>query len=210
MRQVPVRRLAHLSKDEVRAYVLADDRIAENAGWDKELLAIELLALDELDFDLELLGFSAAEIDLTIGGAVPQAVGPDPVLDKIELVVEGPAVTQAGDMWLLGPHKLLCGDARSSGDVARVCGTDPIALLFTDPPNNIKIDGHVSGLGKVKHREFALASGEMDEGAFTQFLTDSLQAAAKPLKDGAIAFVCMGWRHMRELLSAGHAAFDEI
>ncbi len=105
---------------------------------------------------------------------------------------------------------MLCGDARSSEDVARACGNVPAALLFTDPPYNVPIDGHVSGLGKVKHREFAIASGEMDEAAFTQFLTDSLGAAASKLKDGAIAFVCMDWRHMRELLTAGHAVFDEL
>jgi DNA modification methylase len=210
MVEVPVRRLSHLNKDEVRAYILADNKIAENAGWDKDLLAIELLALDELDFDLEILGFSAAEIDLTIGGAVQAGGEPDPVLDKVEPVSSGPAITLVGDIWLLGPHRLLCGDARSSADVARVCANDSIALLFTDPPYNVKIDGHVSGLGKVKHREFALASGEMDEDAFTQFLTESLRAAAGPLKDGAIAFVCMDWRHLRELLNAGHAAFDEL
>ncbi|MGL4488317.1 MAG: site-specific DNA-methyltransferase, partial [Rhizobiaceae bacterium] len=210
MTEVPVRRLTHLNKDEVRAYVLADNRIAENAGWDRDLLAIELLALDELDFDLEILGFSAAEIDLTIGGAASEVAGPDPVLDKVEPVSNEPAITQVGDLWHLGPHRLLCGDARSSADVAKVCGKDVVSLLFTDPPYNVPIDGHVSGLGKVRHREFALASGEMDEETFTQFLTESLQAAAAPLKDGAIAFVCMDWRHMRELLNAGHAAFDEL
>jgi ParB-like chromosome segregation protein Spo0J len=112
MTEVPIRRLLHLSRDEVRAYVLADNKIAENAGWDKDLLAIELLALDELDFDLEVLGFSAAEIDLTIGGALQGTSEPDPVLDKVEPVSDGPAVTQPGGLWLLGPHKLLCGDAR--------------------------------------------------------------------------------------------------
>ncbi len=210
MTEVPIRRLSHLNKDEVRAYVLADNRIAENTGWDRDLLAIELLALDELDFDLEILGFSTAEIDLTLGGVVQAGAEPDPVLDKVEAVSSGPAITQAGDLWLLGPHRLLCGDARSSADVERVCGADTIALLFTDPPYNVPIDGHVSGLGKTKHREFELASGEMDEEAFAQFLTESLQAAAAPLKDSAIAFVFMEWRHMRELLSAGYAAFDEL
>jgi DNA modification methylase len=209
MRQVPVRRLSHLSKDEVRAYILADNRLAENAGWDKDLLAIEFQALIDLDFDIELLGFSAAEIDLTIDG-VGNAAEADAVLDRVELVATGPAISRLGDLWLLGPHRLLCGDARSMEDVAKVCGGEDAALLFTDPPYNVPIDGHVSGLGKVKHREFAVASGEMDEASFTAFLTESLKAAASKLKDGAIAYVCMDWRHMRELLDAGHAAFDEL
>ncbi len=221
MIEVPVRRLGHLNKDEVRAYILADNKIAENAGWDKELLALEFEALLDFDFDIELLGFSAAEIDLTIeefgtGGDPANAADgsataePHPVLDKVEPVGFGPAVTQAGDLWLLGVHQLLCGDAGSMADVAKVCGDDTATLIFTDPPYNVKIDGHVSGLGKVKHREFALASGEMTEDAFTAFLTESLKAAASKLKDGGIAYICMDWRHMRELLTAGHIVFDEL
>jgi DNA modification methylase len=209
MSNVPVRRLSHLSKDEVRAYILADNKLAENAGWDKDLLAIEFQALMDLDFDIELLGFSTAEIDLTIGGiGNPQEA--DPVLDRIEPVASGAAITKPGDLWLLGNHRLLCGDARSHDDVARACGGRAADLLFTDPPYNVPIDGHVSGLGKIKHREFAIASGEMDEAGFTNFLRQSLQASASGLRDGAIAFVCMDWRHMRELLAAGYAAFDEL
>lgn len=111
---------------------------------------------------------------------------------------------------MLGPHRLLCGDARSVEDVARLCDGKPATLLFTDPPYNVPIDGHVTGLGRVRHREFALASGEMDEASFTAFLPDSLEAAASQLVDGAIASVCMDWRHMREVLAAGHAVFSDL
>ncbi|MEJ8571602.1 DNA methyltransferase [Microbaculum marinum] len=214
MSDVPVRRLSHLSRDEVRAYILADNKLAENAGWDRELLAIEMQGLIELDFDIEALGFSMAEIDLTIDslgdGTGDRANGPDPVLDAVEPVAQGPAVTRRGDLWRLGPHRLLCGDARSKGDVARLCDGKPATLLFTDPPYNVPIDGHVTGLGRVKHRDFALASGEMDSATFASFLRESLEAAASQLKDGAIAYVCMDWRHMRELLDAGHAVFEEL
>jgi DNA modification methylase len=209
MTQVPVRRLSHLSKDEVRAYILADNKLAENAGWDRDILAIELQALIDIDFEIDLTGFSTTEIDLTLGGT-DLAKGPDPVLDRHEMVASGPAVTRPGDLWLLGRHRLLCGDARHGAEVQRACGNEAVSLLFTDPPYNVPIDGHVSGLGKVKHREFELASGEMDEAAFTSFLTDALGAASQNMKDGAIAFVCMDWRHMRELLTAGLAVFDEF
>lgn len=210
MTEVPVRKLSHLSRDEVRAYNLADNKLAENAGWDRDLLAIEMQGLMDLDFDIEDLGFSTTEIDLTIGGEISGASEPDRLLDAIEPVGPGPAVTRAGDLWQLGPHRLLCGDARSHEDIARLCEGKPAALLFTDPPYNVAIDGHVSGLGRIKHREFALASGEMDETTFAAFLKESLGAAASQLKDGAIAYVCMDWRHMRELLEAGHAVFDEL
>ena len=210
MSEVPVRRLSHLSPDEVRAYILADNKLAENAGWDRDLLAIEMQGLIDLDFDIELLGFSTTEIDLTIAGEVKSPDQADPVLDAVEQKKEGPAVARAGDLWQLGPHRLLCGDARSHADVQRVCDGKHARLLFTDPPYNVPIDGHVTGLGRVKHREFAHASGEMDAAAFTDFLRQSLQAAASGLSDGAIAYVCMDWRHMRELLDAGHEAFDEL
>ncbi|WP_339765239.1 DNA methyltransferase [uncultured Hoeflea sp.] len=210
MKEVPVRRLSHLSKYEVRAYILADNKLAENAGWDRDLLAIEMQGLIDLDFDIEGLGFSTVEIDLTIGDKQQSSRETDAALDRVEPVGQGPAVTRAGDLWLLGPHRLLCGDARSKSDVARLCDGKSATLLFTDPPYNVPIDGHVTGLGRIRHREFALASGEMDEAAFTEFLTDSLEAAASQLTDGAIAFVCMDWRHMREVLAAGHAVFSEL
>ncbi|WP_420410077.1 site-specific DNA-methyltransferase [Hoeflea sp.] len=210
MKEVPVRRLSHLSKDEVCAYILADNKLAENAGWDRDLLAIEMQGLIDLDFDIEGLGFSTVEIDLTIGDEQPSAPEADDALDRVEPVGQGPAVTRAGDLWLLGPHRLPCGDARSKLDVSRLCDGKPATLLFTDPPYNVPIDGHVTGLGRVRHREFALASGEMDEAASTTFLTDSLGAAASQLVDGAIAYVCMDWRHMREVLIAGHGVFSEL
>ena len=134
-----MRRLSHLSRDEVRAYILADNRLAENAGWDRDLLAIEMQGLIDLDFDIELLGFTTTEIDFTIMGEKTQAAGSDEGLDAIEPVVDGPAVTRAGDLWLLGPHRLLCGDARSHADVALQGSDDtkcatccmPIARLST-------------------------------------------------------------------------------
>ncbi|MBA3041281.1 MAG: ParB N-terminal domain-containing protein [Alphaproteobacteria bacterium] len=210
MTEVPVRMLSHLSRDEVRAYILADNKLAENAGWDRDILAIEMQGLIDLDFDIELLGFSTTEIDFTIDGEQRSSSAADEALDAVEPISLGPAVSRLGDLWQLGPHRLLCGDARSHADVARLCEGGTAALLFTDPPYNVPIAGHVSGLGRMKHREFAVASGEMDETAFTGFLRDSLGAAANHLTDGAIAFVCMDWRHIGELLAAGRAVFEEL
>ncbi len=208
--EVPVRKLSHLSRAEVQAYILADNKLAENAVWDRDILAIEIQGLIDLDFDIEQLGFSTAEIDLTIGCETNESKAANPVLDAIEPVAARPAVTRPGDLWHLGPHFLLCGDARSQEDVALLCDGKAAGLLFTDPPYNVPIVGHVTGLGRVRHREFALAAGEMDAVAFTDFLRQSLDAAASHLRDGAIAYICMDWRHMRELLEAGHAVFDEL
>ena len=206
---VPTLRLSHLSAEGRRAYVLADNKLAENAGWDTEILAIEFQELSDLGFDLELTGFSIAEIDFTIEQAGGGAVAADPVAD----VVPEPgaeAVSKLGDLWILGDHRLLCGDSRSSEAVATLMGGETADLIFTDPPYNVPIDGHTGGLGSIRHREFAMASGEMSADQFTEFLTTTLGNAAALAKDGAIAFVCMDWRHMRELQDAGAEVFSEL
>jgi DNA modification methylase len=206
---VPTLRLSHLTSEERRAYVLADNKLALNAGWDTETLAIELEALIALEFDVSLTGFSLAEIDFTLDKAREASTeAPDNPADRIP----DPgtvAVASAGDLWHLGRHRLLCGDARSPHSVARLLGDDKADLIFTDPPYNVPINGHVSGLGATRHREFAFAAGEMTRAEFTRFLTETLANAAAVAKDGAIAYVCMDWRHMRELLDAGDQVFSE-
>ncbi|HOV04881.1 MAG TPA: site-specific DNA-methyltransferase, partial [Kaistiaceae bacterium] len=120
------------------------------------------------------------------------------------------SVSQPGDLWVLGRHRLLCGDARSLPDVERLMDGARADLVFTDPPYNVPIDGHVCGLGAVRHRDFAMAAGEMSTSEFTAFLTETLGNAADGCRDGAIAFICMDWRHMGELLGAGKAVFSEL
>lgn len=207
---VPTLALSHLSETERRAYVLADNKLALNAGWDKEVLAIELQALVDLEFDTELTGFSLAEIDLVLDEA--SDADPDQLDGEDDQVsfASGPAVSRQGDLWQLGRHRLLCGDARSAIDFEALMGGEVADLVFTDPPYNVKIDGNVCGLGTVKHREFAFASGEMSQSQFTTFLADTLGNAASVMRDGAIAFVCMDWRHMGELLAAGQQCFTEL
>ena len=211
MDAVPTLALSHLSAAERRAYVLADNKLALNAGWDAEVLAIELQGLIDLDFDVSLTGFSLAEVDLVLDAAddrreTPGRIGAE---DRIP-PVPGEAVTRRGDLWALGKHKLICGDAREGRDYATLLGSERVDLVFTDPPYNVRIDGHVCGLGEIRHREFAFASGEMSSAEFTGFLTSTLTHMAGCCRDGAIAFVCMDWRHMREMLDAGAAAFTDL
>jgi DNA modification methylase len=210
MTEVPTLVLSHLSAVDRRAYVLADNKLALNAGWDPDILAIELQGLIDLDFDLELTGFGLAEIDIILDDARER--GTKTKSEREDHIPAPPAepVTCRGDLWLLGHHRLLCGDAREPADYAMLLGDERADLVFTDPPYNVPIDGHVCGSGSVKHREFAMASGEMSEAAFTGFLEQSLGAMAGVCRNGAIAFVCMDWRHMGELLAAGKAVFSEL
>lgn len=210
MVEVPTLSLSHLSAAERRAYVLADNKLALNAGWDTEILAIELQALIDLDFDVSLTGFSLAEIDFVLDDALEANVATPSGPDDVVPALPPHPVTRRGDLWILGRHKLICGDARSESDYTALLGNEAADLVFTDPPYNVAIDGHVCGSGKIKHAEFAMASGEMSADAFTAFLTDTLTCMSRHCRDGAIAFVCMDWRHMGELLTAGRAAFTEL
>lgn len=208
--EVPTLALAHLSATERRAYVIADNKLALNAGWDQAILAAELSALIELDFDVSLTGFSAAEIDFTLDaaqeGAVTGSLAPEDLIPERM----GPVVTQRGDIWKLGRHLLICGDARSSDDFNSLLKGNVADIVFTDPPYNVPIDGHVCGLGRVRHREFAMAAGEMSTAEFQEFLRCTLANVAAHTRDGAIAYVCMDWRHVSELLLAGQEVFTEL
>lgn len=208
--EVPTLALSKLDQADRRAYVLADNKLALNAGWDQEILAIELQALVDLEFDVELTGFSLAEIDLVIDEAKEsQPDAQDAPEDRVPPLATT-AVSRPGDVWELCRHRLICGDARNRDAYRSLLGEERADLVFTDPPYNVPIDGHVCGLGKVRHREFVMATGEMSEADFTAFLAASLKPAAESCRDGAIAFVCMDWRHMGELLAAGRQAFDEM
>jgi DNA modification methylase len=208
MREVPTVRLDHLSEAERRALVIADNRLAELAGWDTDTLKVELgeLAALDLDFELEITGFETAELDNLLSPADP---GEDSD-DDIPPANDGPAVTRAGDTWLLGEHRLICGDAMKAEVLAALMGNEQADMVFTDPPYNVPIDKHVCGSGKIKHREFAMGAGEMSQGEFTAFLETALSLAAKHTKDGSIHFVCMDWRHMGELTVAGRQVYSEF
>ncbi len=205
---VPTICLDHLSLDQTRALRIADNRIAEHAGWDEEILKLELGHLVEIDFAVELTGYETPQIDILLSEGQPAPAKADPA-DALPEADEV-AVTQAGDLWLLGEHRILCGDARERKAYATLMGGEQAQMVFTDPPYNVKIDGHVGGLGKIKHREFAMASGEMSKAEFTAFLKAVFGEIAAASQDGALIFSCIDGLHLYETLDAGFAVFDEL
>ena len=211
MATAPCLRVDHLSPAEKRAYVLADNKIALNAGWDEELLALELKELMEADieFDVSVTGFSIAEVDQLVEGLAPEEAG-DPADDKLSDLDDVPSRCRLGDIWRLGPHRLVCGDALDPAVVSALMDGEKAEMVFTDPPYNVAIDGNVSGLGKIRHREFAMASGEMTRDQFVTFLSSGFANLAAHSSDGSIHFVCMDWRHMGEMLEAGAANYSEL
>jgi ParB-like nuclease domain len=170
MGDVPTVRVDHLTPAQIRAYVIADNKLAENAGWDRELLTLELQELSvELNFDVTVTGFETTEIDLLIGELNNDA--PDNADNVPEIDRSVPAVSRLGDCWRIGNHSLICADALDRDSYDKLLRGKKAQMVFTDPPYNVAIAGNVSGLGKAKHREFAMASGEMNPIEFVRFLT---------------------------------------
>ena len=209
LERVPCVCLDHMTPEQKRAYVLADNKLALNAGWDDTLLAEELKALLEfdLDFDLTITGFEMPEIDSLLLDQSAEVKKDNP-LDK--LPKKAPRRCNLGDLWQLGKHRPICGSALETATLELLMDDDLATMVFTDPPYNVPIDGHVGNSGKIKHREFVMASGEMSVGEFTEFLKSAFKNMASFSVEGSIHYVCMDWRHMAEMLAAGQVVYSEL
>jgi DNA modification methylase len=209
--EIPTILIDGLSDAKRRALMIADNRLAETAEWNDQLLAEQLkdLSLAELDFSLEVIGFEMGEIDLKIAGLEDGSAAEDPA-DAEPEPASGPPVSKPGDLWLLGEHRVLCGSVLDTAAVQSLMGEERAAMVFTDPPYNVLIDGHATGLGKIHHRSFAMAASEMSSSAFAVFLARSVRNLAAFCIDGALLYLCMDWRHMTELLAAGREADAEL
>ncbi len=212
MTHVPTIMIEHLTQAQIRAYMIADNRLTENAEWDEQLLAEQLKALSivDLDFDIEVTGFDMGEIDVMIEGLAPASRGAGDPADAMPDSLAKPQVTRTGDVWVLGPHRVYCGDAWNDSNYFLLMEDRTAEMVFTDPPYNDPIDGYVTGFGKTHHPEFAVASGEMSEAEFTEFLTKILALLSRHSVEGALQFICMDWRHLGELISAARSVQMEF
>jgi DNA modification methylase len=190
--------------------VIADNKLAQNAGWDNEVLAIELDALSSAGLEIEVLGFSTAEIDLVFDTAAEAKTALRSPEDSVPAVDATALVSRSGDLWTMGDHILACGDARDKSVYGNTLMGQKAALVITDPPYNVKIDRNVAGHGSIRYREFGMASGEMNEAQFTDFLRTICERLVENSIDGSIHYIFMDWRHMRELLAAGGPVFSEL
>ena len=206
LNEVPIIVVKHLTEELQRAFMLADNRLAELAGWDEELLRVELQELSlVIDFEFEVTGFDTVDLDRLEAPKLAKTAKPE-VVPEVER--DRPAVSAPGDLWKLDKHLLLCGSALEQNSYQRLMGDERAQMVFTDPPYNVAIDGHVCGLGSVRHRDFGMASGEMTAPEFTGFLNSFMSHAVRYSHDGAIHFICMDWRHMGELLAAAGELYE--
>lgn len=202
--EVPTIALPGLTEVQKRALRLADNKIALNAGWDLDVLKLEFgeLAAMSIDVDLAITGFSTGEIDVILTGPS------DPDDESIPVVPTEPR-TKPGDIWELGEHRVGCGDGRDIEFLKAIVGeAELVDAAFLDPPYNVPINGHANARGR--HREFAMASGEMSTEAFRAFLRQTLGACAEVSRDGAVHFVCMDWRHMDDLSATGATVYGDL
>ena len=201
MSEVPAVVVDHLTREQQRAYVLADNRLAELGEWNREALKLELdeLAGVQLSFDLDITGFSFPEID-----AIRFGVGEESLDEAPAPAPKGEAVSRLGDLWMLGEHRLLVGDATDPAALERLLHGSKARMVFTDPPYNVPIEGHVTS--SKAHGRFVMGDGEMSDAEFTGFLTKTCEQMARALVDGGVGYLCMDWRHMTNVLAAAEAA----
>ncbi|CAN5409960.1 DNA modification methylase [soil metagenome] len=203
---VPVIRIDHMTEAQKRAYILADNRIAAEASWDKALLREELSGLIELGYDVELTGFDTLEIDTMLSFDDVEASD-----DNVHLPDDDAApIARVGDLWQIGKHRVLCGDARDLASYERLLQGERAQLIFTDPPYGCAISNNVSGLGRVKHEDFVMGAGEQSLPEFAQtLLRPAFRCMAANASPGAIAFVCSDWRAAPYLHDAAQGVFHE-
>lgn len=206
--QVPVIRLEHLSTAQKKAYRIADNKLAKLGTWSIENLQLEFQELEklDLDFSLGITGFDMGDIDLILEGKEAKA---DPKANNIPFIPDNEVVTREGDIWILGEHRIICGNSLQKETLSPLMEDKKADMVFTDPPYNVKINGHVCGAGNVQHKEFKFASGEMTVEEFTQFLKTSFELLCMFSKDGSLHYICMDWRHIKEIMTAAEV-YDQF
>ena len=209
LESVPVVRHEYLSDAQKRAFVLADDRIAQEAGWDRELVRLELGVLADLlpptGLDLTITGFAVPEFDALQKDLGRPAADSD---DEVPDLPDSPVSVQ-GDVWLLERHRILCGDARRSEDFEKLIGCKKVRAVFTDPPFNLA-SRQIGGRGRIQHKDFAFAAGEMASGAYRLFLTETLGHGVRVSAPGAVHYICIDWRHIADLAEVADPLFEQM
>jgi hypothetical protein len=207
---VPTLCVGGLNEAHKRVFLLADNKFGERAAWDREMLVAELqelsVVLPSLDLDIAITGFEAGEIEILFADAENDKPEPEDWIPPIR----GPVTTRRGDIWQLGKQRILCGDARDPSDYVRLFQKERAAMVFTDPPYNVPVRGHVQGRGRHKHAEFAFASGEMSETEYGSFLAHCLGCAADVSRDGAVHYVFTDWRHIEILMRVAREIYGSV
>jgi DNA modification methylase len=202
LKEIPAIHLGHLTEAQKKAYLIVDNKLTELGEWSTEKLKLEFQAIESLspEISLDITGFEMPQIEGIMEGISKEA---DPVINAIPFIPEDEIVAKKGDLWQLGRHYIICGDSLKRETFTTLMGDKKADMVFADPPYDVKINGHVCGKGTCKHKEFAMASGEMSSSEFQNFLKQSFTLLKEFSKDGSLHFLCMDWRHIKEIILAG-------
>lgn len=204
--EIPAIKLPHLTEAQKKAYRIADNKLTENGEWDFDLLKVEFQNIKKLNFDfsLDITGFDTPELDVMFD---PDLTNKEIKLDKkansVPFIPENEIISKEGDIWQLGNHRIICGNSLIKETYEKLLENKKADMIFIDPPYNVKVEGHVCGNGKYHHKEFAMASGEMSEHEFQEFLAKNFTLLKDFSKDGSLHYICMDWRHIKEIINAG-------
>lgn len=207
MHDVPAIILSHLTDAQKRAYRIADNKLTKLGKWSIELLNLEFTELSKLDlnFDLDITGFETGEIDLILDGDGTS----DPKNDIVPALTDDDRRCRRGDIWRLGRHTIICGNALKSESYAAIMGGHRAQMVLTDAPYNVRVKD-IGSMGKIKHDEFAMASGEMTSDEFTEFLGTFMRHVKTYSADGSLHYFFMDWKHVREISTAAASVYDEF
>lgn len=208
MELVPVIVVDHLSNEQLRLYAIAENKIAEQSEFDIDELRAELGELEEHGLDVTFSGFPTSELDDLFSVKINEA-GHGSDEDEEGFEPQAAAITRPGDIYQFGAHRLICGNSLEKKTLDALMGHEKAGMVFSDAPYNLPAKA-ITGKGKSKFADFAMAAGEMSKAEFTEFLTTSFKRCVEFSKDGCIHFQCMDWKHMGEMLAAGEAAYTEL
>jgi DNA modification methylase len=209
-KEVPTVLLGNMSPYDLNLYRITDNRLAELSGWDDEILAIELEVLSEISspqLDMTISGFTETEIDKLLRRTSKDV--DDEVPEDIQSLAREKAVSKAGDIWILGSHKILCGDSMKPESYELLMEAEKARACVTDPPYNVSISNHVT-TKRGKYKEFANASGDDTPEQFTNFLMSFMHHATAHSVDGSLHYIFSDWRHTRETSAACYAVYKEL
>lgn len=207
--QIPTIQLENLTPEQIKAYRIADNRLAEDAQWDSDILKIEFKELLELDFDITDTGFEIPEIDSLTIELIGDENKQDEDKEVYSLLDSIPQKVKKNDLWILGEHKIFCGDTLDPDSFKCLLMTEKAEIIVTDPPYNVKIKGHVCGNGKIQHTDFKMASGEMTESEFMDFTQKFMENLRESSTDGSLHYIFIDWRGLKTFLTAGEQ-YDEL
>lgn len=208
LKQVPTICLDHLTDAEIKAFGIADNKLALESLWDYDMLKVELGELTDLDFEVDLTGFETPDIDKLLFSTEIEEKTKEDKMDKLPDKSKVPSMVNPGDLYRVGRHYVYCGDSRDPKSYEILLQGNKANFSFCDYPYNVKISGHVCESGK--HPEFAMGSGEFSDAEFTQFLNKAMRNVSANSTDGSMHYGCMDWRHSKHLLDAAEGVYTEL